>query len=64
MNVEYKYTIGQHVVTPFDSEGFVSMLGFDEGGAQYHVKTKDKDRWYREAQLKTTREQDAIDASP
>jgi hypothetical protein len=52
--VEYKYDIDQKVKTPFGEEGIVSMLGFDEAGNQYHVKTANDSQWFKEKQLTET----------
>lgn len=52
--VEYKYDIDQKVTTPFGEDGIVSMLGFDEAGNQYHVKTANDSQWFKEKQLTGT----------
>lgn len=49
--VEYVYKIDQKVKTPFGDVGIVSMLGFDDGGNQYFVKTATDGQWYKEKQL-------------
>lgn len=49
--VEYKFDLDQKVKTPFGDEGIVSMIGFDEGGKQYFVKTSNNGQWFKEDQL-------------
>lgn len=49
--VEYKYDLDEKVSTPFDQVGIVTMLGFDEGGNQYYVKTANTGSWFKESQL-------------
>ena len=55
--VDYKFTMDQKVTTPFDETGIISMLGFDEAGNQYYVKTKADSKWFKEKEL------DAADAA-
>lgn len=51
MNVTFKFSLDQVVTTPFGENGIVSMLGVDEGGNQYFVKTKAASTWFKESQL-------------
>ena len=46
--VEFKFDIDDEVVTKFGDEGVVTMLGFDEAGIQYCVKTNKGNEWYKE----------------
>jgi len=50
--IEYAFSLDQMVITPFGEIGLVAMLGYDDGGKQYYVKTKENDTWYKESQLK------------
>jgi len=49
--LEFKFDIDQKVKTPFGDEGLVTMLGHDDGGNCYHVKTAKDGQWYKEKQL-------------
>ena len=55
MKVKYKYDIDDVVTTPFGMTGIVSMLGYDDGGPQYYVKTEKVDTWFKEKQLEKNR---------
>lgn len=46
------FELDERVKTPFGDEGLVSMLGVDDGGNIYYVKTKDSSNWFKEGQLK------------
>lgn len=52
MSVDFKFILDQRVFTTFNEEGIVVMLGVDDGGKQYHVKTKLDSQWYKEKELK------------
>lgn len=52
MKLEFKFELNQSVTTIFDEKGIVTMLGFDEGGNQYYVKTKSYSQWFKENELK------------
>lgn len=54
--VEFKFDVDQEVVTAFESKGIVSLLGYDDGGNQYYVKTQKGSTWFKEKQLKSTDE--------
>jgi len=49
--VSFEFDIDEQVKTPFGDLGIVSMLGYDDGGPQYFVKTKEGGNWYKESQL-------------
>lgn len=49
--VNFKFKIDQRVITSFDEKGIVTMLGFDDGGQQYYVKTKPDSQWFKEKEL-------------
>ena len=49
--VEFKFTIDQRVTTPFDDEGIIVMLGFDDGGKCYFVKSAKDSKWFKEKEL-------------
>ena len=49
--VEYKFDIDEKVITPFDTLGIVTMLGYDEGGAKYYVQTETSSGWLKESVL-------------
>lgn len=51
MKVEYAFGIDQEVKTPFGDDGIVVMLGYDDGGKCYHVKTSKDGQWYKEKEL-------------
>ena len=46
--VEFKFDIDDEVVTKFGDPGVVVMLGYDDGGIQYCVKTDKGSEWYKE----------------
>lgn len=50
--VEFAFDLDQQVVTPFGEKGLVSLLGFDDGGQCYYVKTRESSNWFKEAQLR------------
>jgi len=47
----FKFSLDERVKTLFEELGVISMLGFDESGNVYYVKTKDKEGWYKEKHL-------------
>lgn len=49
--VSYEYSIDDKVKTPFGAVGIVTMLGFDDGGKCYHVKTEKSANWFKEKEL-------------
>lgn len=49
--VKYKFDIDQKVETTFGDTGVVSMLGCDDGGPCYYVKTPQNSDWFKESQL-------------
>ena len=49
--VSYRFNVDDRVVTPFGDTGIITMLGFDDGGNQYYVKTKLDSQWYKERDL-------------
>ena len=51
MDVTYKFTLDQKVVTQLGDEGIITMLGFDEGGQRYYVETRNNSSWLKEAHL-------------
>ena len=51
MTVKFKYGLDDHVITTFNEEGMISMLGYDEGGPTYHILTKHGGAWYKEKLL-------------
>lgn len=51
MKVEFSFILDQKVKTPFDEIGIVSMLGVDDGGKTYFVKTAATGAWFKESQL-------------
>lgn len=51
MKVEFVFTLDQKVVTPFGETGIITMLGYDDGGKHYHVKTKENSTWWKESLL-------------
>ena len=55
-NIEFKHSIDDRVTTPFGDVGIIEMLGFDEGGKKYYVRTKTGGNWLKEADLKDQKE--------
>ena len=51
MEINFLFSVDQKVTTPFGDAGIVSMLGVDDGGKKYFVKTKECGNWFTEAQL-------------
>ncbi len=51
MNIEFTYKLDQRIITPFGKEGIITMLGFDEGGKMYYVKTEISSNWHKEGEL-------------
>ncbi len=54
MTVTFEFNIDQRVITPFGEDGIIAMLGVDDGGNQYYVKTKSQSNWFKEKELKLT----------
>ena len=52
--VNFKYDIDNFVGTSIGTVGQVDMLGVDDGGIKYYVKTKDSSDWFKEGQLFAT----------
>ena len=50
--VKYKYDLDQRVTTPFGDPGIVTLLGFDDSGPTYYVKTRTESNWFKEKELK------------
>lgn len=51
-NVEFKFDLDETVVVKLTGEkGIVDFLGFDDGGAKYHVQTGKDGAYWKEAQL-------------
>ncbi len=46
--VEYKFGLDEMVATDLRGPGRISMLGFDDSGVVYFVKTKDGGTWFKE----------------
>ena len=53
--VEYKFYMDQCVTTPFGDNGIIEMLGYNDGGIKYYVKTKADSSWFKEAELTSSR---------
>lgn len=49
--VTFKFDLDQAVKTPFGDDGIVTMLGRDDGGNCYYVKTAKFSQWYKEKEL-------------
>ena len=52
MEVKFIFRMDETVITPFGEDCIVSMLGYDDGGQQYYIKTKDGANWFKEDQLR------------
>lgn len=50
-SIDFVYDLYDRVVTPFGDKGIVDMLGVNEGGIQYYVKTAKNDNWFREEEI-------------
>lgn len=51
-HVSFNFILDQMVITPLDEEpGIITMLGFDESGKTYYVRTKFNDGWFKEESL-------------
>ena len=53
--IEYKFNIDDKVITTFGGDGIITMLGYDNGGNQYYVKTAIGSDWHKEAELKLSK---------
>lgn len=51
MEVSFKFTLDQKVLTPFGEAGIILMLGVDDGGVKYFVTTSASESWFKESQL-------------
>jgi hypothetical protein len=51
MDITFKFELNQMVVTPLGDIGIISMIGYDDGGIQYYVKSSTNSSWFREDQL-------------
>lgn len=51
MHVTFKFTLDQNVTTPFGEAGLITVLGYDENGNTYYVKTAGGGNWFKESQL-------------
>jgi len=50
--VDFIFDMDEIVITPFNEQGIISMLGFDDGGNHYYVKGNTSANWYKEKQLR------------
>lgn len=53
--VEYKFYMDQRVTTPFGDDGIIEMLGCDDGGVKYYIRTKVDSGWFKESELALSR---------
>lgn len=51
LTTTFKFVLDQKVTTPFGKLGIVTMLGFNDGGNQYYVKTESESQWFKEKEL-------------
>lgn len=51
MQVTFKFSLDQPVMTPFGDQGIVSTCGVDDSGVVYYVKTATGGNWFKESQL-------------
>ena len=49
--IEFKYDLGQKIITPHREEGYVSMLAYDHWGRKYYVLSESRATWFREEDL-------------
>lgn len=50
--LEFEFYLEENVLTPFGDQGIISMLGYDESGCVYYVKTSTSEMWFKEKQIK------------
>lgn len=51
MELRFLFVLDSRVTTPFGAKGIVKMLGYDEGGKQYYIKTEKNSGWFKETDL-------------
>jgi len=51
INATFKFDLDDHIMTPFNSEGIITMCGVDGDGIQYYVKTATGGNWFKEREL-------------
>ncbi len=51
MRVNYKFKLGEKVLTALGKEGSVSMLGYYDNGIWYYVEAVEFSDWFLEADL-------------
>ena len=51
MEITFKFKLDENVTTPFGEHGIIDMLGYDEGGVKYYVKSNNPSNWFKEWQL-------------
>lgn len=49
--VNFQFELGDKVTTPFGDPGLVSMLGVNDGGNCYYIKTQAGGNWFKEREL-------------
>ena len=54
--ITFKFEVDQKVTTSLGSIGIVVMLGYDDSGNQYYIKTKEESCWFKEKELAIYRE--------
>ena len=54
-SINFKFYLGQEVLTPLGCLGIVVMLQYGYGGNSYYVITKTNRNWYVEKLLKDAR---------
>jgi hypothetical protein len=51
MQIDFRFSVGQKVTTPFGEVGIVRMVAADSEGKQYSVLTKQGQPWFLEKEL-------------
>lgn len=51
MEIKFKFKLGDRVRTLFEEEGIVEMLGVDDGGNKYFIKTRKQSSWFKEDEI-------------
>ncbi len=49
--IAFEFDMDGKVTTPFGDPGIISMLGYDDGGICYYVRTQTGGNWFKEKDL-------------
>jgi len=59
MQIDFLFSVGQKVTTPFGEVGIVRMAAVDSEGKQYNVLTKNGQPWFLEKELSAVPKEEA-----